>query len=104
MGKTIISADNRFEWDEKKNIVNIKKHGIAFEEILDVFDDPHFLVRYDDKHSDKEDRYRGIGCINGLLIVITTFTERTRTRIISVQRADNTVKEFYNDYVKKING
>jgi len=38
MGKTIISKDNRFEWDEEKNIANIEKHGIAFEEILEVFD------------------------------------------------------------------
>ena len=103
MGNTIISKNGRFEWDEEKNKINKKKHGIDFEEILEVFDDPYFLVRYDEEHSSEEDRYRGIGCINGLLVVITTFTERTRTRIISVQRADNSVKEFYNDYVKKIN-
>jgi len=34
VGKTIISEDNRFEWDEDKNLANIEKHGIAFEEIL----------------------------------------------------------------------
>lgn len=103
MGKTIISKDGRFEWDQDKNYINKRKHGIDFEEILEVFDDPYFLIRYDEKHSFKEDRYRGIGCINGLLVVITTFTEGLRTRIISAQRADNNIKEFYNDYVKKIN-
>ncbi|MGP1495298.1 MAG: BrnT family toxin [Treponema sp.] len=103
MGKTVISKDGRFEWDEEKNEVNKQKHGIDFEEILEVFDDAYFLLRYDEKHSIGEDRYRGIGCINGLLVVITTFTERARTRIISAQRADNTIKEFYNDYVKKNN-
>ena len=103
MGQTIISKDGRFEWDKEKNELNIQKHGIDFEEILEVFDDPYFLIKYDTEHSVNEDRYRGIGCINGLLIVITTFTERTRTRIISAQRADTYIKEFYNDYVKKIN-
>ena len=44
MGKTIISEDNRFEWDKDKNLANIEKHGIAFEEILEVFDDPAFLT------------------------------------------------------------
>lgn len=37
---TIISADNRFEWDSEKNDINIKKHGLSFEEILPLFDDP----------------------------------------------------------------
>ncbi len=85
-----ISEDGRFEWDENKNQLNKKKHGIGFEEITDVFDDPYFLVRYDKKHSQNEYRYNGIGCINGLLVLVTTFTERERTRIISAQRADMT--------------
>jgi len=24
----------KFEWDEKKNLANIKKHGISFEEAI----------------------------------------------------------------------
>lgn len=104
MGKTIVSDDGRFEWDEEKNEINHKKHGLRFEEITDVFDDPYFLVRYDKNHSVDEDRCNGIGCINGILILVTMFTERERTRIISVQRADNDLKEVYYDYIKKING
>ena len=103
MGKTVISDDGRFEWDEEKNEINRKKHGFGFEEIADVFDDPYFLVRYDRNHSVAEERWNGIGCINGLLILVTTFTERERTRIISAQRADNDLKEVYYDYIKKIN-
>ena len=74
MGKTIISNDNRFEWDEDKNHANIEKHGIDFEEILEVFDDPAFLTGYDFEHSEKEDRYYGIGNLNGILIVLVFFT------------------------------
>ena len=37
VGKTIISEDNRFEWDEDKNLANIEKHGIAFEEIKESY-------------------------------------------------------------------
>lgn len=29
-----------FEWDEVKNILNRRKHGIWFEEAQSVFDDP----------------------------------------------------------------
>ena len=51
-----------------------------------------------------EERWNGIGCINGMLVLVTNFTERERTRIISAQRADNVLTEVYYDYIKKING
>ena len=70
MGKTVITKDNRFEWDEEKNLANIERHGIAFEEILEVFDDPAFLTGYDFEHSKQEDRYYGLGNLNGILIVL----------------------------------
>jgi len=40
MGRTIISTDGYFEWDEDKAKINEKKHGIAFERSLSVFRDP----------------------------------------------------------------
>ena len=48
---TIISDDNRFEWDSNKNEKNKIKHGLSFEQILPIFDDPFFLERYDKEHS-----------------------------------------------------
>jgi uncharacterized DUF497 family protein len=72
MGRTIVSADGRFEWDEEKAKLNLKKHGLAFNEILPVFDDPHMLEFYDDSHStDTEDRIRGIGSLQGVLVLYT---------------------------------
>ncbi|NBU98109.1 MAG: hypothetical protein EBS19_07850 [Spirochaetia bacterium] len=32
-----------FEWDEKKNLSNQKKHGIAFEDPIFVFSDSEHL-------------------------------------------------------------
>lgn len=99
-----VSDDGRFEWDENKNRMNKRKHGIGFEEIYEVFYDPYFLVRYDKAHSQNEDRFNGIGCINGLLVLVTTFTERSgRTRIISAQRADSSLRKVYYDYIEQIN-
>jgi uncharacterized DUF497 family protein len=40
MGRTIISDDGCFEWDEEKAIGNKRKHGILFEQALSVFFDP----------------------------------------------------------------
>ena len=105
MGKTIISKDNRFEWDEEKNLLNVKKHGIAFDEILEIFDDPAFLTGFDFEHSLHEDRYYGIGSLNGILIVLVFFLEKgERIRLISARQAEHDAQEAYYDYFKKING
>ena len=48
-------VQGRFEWDSEKNEINIKKHGFSFEEILSVFDDPHFIERADLEHSTIEE-------------------------------------------------
>ena len=105
MGKTIISNDGRFEWDEEKNLSNIKKHGIAFDEILEIFDDPAFLTGFDFEHSLEEDRYYGIGNLNGILIILVFFSEKgERIRLISARQAEHEAQEAYYDYFKKING
>jgi uncharacterized DUF497 family protein len=104
MGKTIISIDGRFEWDSDKNKQNIKKHGIDFDEILAVFDDPMFLEGYDQEHSENEDRFYGIGCIDGVLFILVFYTERNnRIRLISARLADTEDKKEYDEFFKKIN-
>lgn len=104
MSKTVISENGRFEWDESKNRSNIKKHGISFEEILEVFDDTAFLMAFDREHSNEEDRYYGVGNLNGILIILVFFTERGhRIRLFSARQADTNLQEAYFDYFKKIN-
>ena len=102
MGRTIISEDGRFEWDENKDKLNRKNHGFSFDEILEVFDDPAFIEGYDSGHSEKEDRYYGIGCFNNILYIIVFYTLRERIRIFSARQADDDELEDYNDYFKKI--
>jgi len=69
---------------------------------LEIFDDPAFLEGYDWEHSGNEDRYYGIGSLNGILCVIVFYTLRGRVRIISARQADNEEQEEYDDYFKKI--
>ncbi len=90
-----------FEWDDNKEIQNIKKHGISFKLAARVFDDDNRLEFYDDSHSDFEDRYIAIGLINGMYaVVFVAFTERENAiRIISARFATKKEKEWYfNDY------
>ncbi|MGI5173270.1 BrnT family toxin [Treponema sp. OMZ 840] len=101
---TKISDDGRFEWDTDKNKQNIKRHGLSFEQILSVFDDPFFLERYDKEHSSEtEERYFGLGCITGIVVIAASYTETKRIRIISARLASPKEEEIYNEYCKHIN-
>ena len=67
-------GEYKFVWDENKNKKNFKKHGIYFEDAVRVFLDENLIDDYDEFHSDFEDRYRIIGKIRDILVVI--YTER----------------------------
>jgi len=38
-------------WDDSKNEANTKKHGVSFEEVLQVFTDPRAVEKEDLAHS-----------------------------------------------------
>lgn len=89
----------RFEWDDEKDRKNIVKHGIGFRTAILVFEDRNRLEKYDEAHSQEEDRYLTIGEIGGTFIVVTVvYTERPDAiRIISARRATKAEKEEYYD-------
>jgi uncharacterized DUF497 family protein len=49
--------DIRFEWDEAKNLANIKKHDVSFTEAMEAFADSGRLIARDVVHSDNEERW-----------------------------------------------
>lgn len=60
----------RFDWDEKKNEVNIEKHGISFFEAQKVFLDPKRIIAEDLDHSIIEKRYYCFGKVEGEIITV----------------------------------
>ena len=60
-----------FSWDNTKNTLNTKKHGISFEEAQSVFIDENARIIFDPDHSDTEDRFiiLGLSFTLNLLIV-----------------------------------
>ena len=60
----------RFEWDDKKNRQNIKKHGVSFEDAKEIFDDPLHLSILDKRFSYFEERWITIGQTAKLRIVV----------------------------------
>lgn len=102
MGNDIIGSGRMtFEWDDNKEQINIKKHGMDFETASRVFDDENRLEIYDDLHSDYEDRYITIGMIDEITcIAMVVYTERDTDviRIISARRATPKERRKYYDY------
>ncbi len=96
---TILYIHNmEFEWDEDKNSVNQRKHGISFEEAAEVFSYPMYET-VDTRFEYGEVRLIGIGRNNQLIILTVVYTEReARIRIISARRASKQEEKFYYEY------
>ena len=85
-----------FEWDEEKNKLNQRKHGIDFETAMLVFNDLQRIEIYDMEHSASEDRYNTIGMVHDVLFVV--YTERKENiRLISARIATKTERSIYLD-------
>lgn len=84
----------QFEWDEEKERVNLKKHGIPFKTAAKVFLDENRIEIYDKAHSIEEDRYITIGLAGDVLFVV--YTERhPKIRLISARLATARERRVY---------
>jgi uncharacterized DUF497 family protein len=79
----------KFSWDSRKADRNLRKHGIAFDEAITVFNDPLALIFDDMVHSEEEHREIIIGYSTLSRLVLVCFVERSKDtiRIISARRA-----------------
>ena len=89
-----------FEWDDRKNEINIDKHGFDFADAYRTFDLP-MVVDIDDRIDYGEDRWIGIGLLDER-VVIVIFTEPAREiiRIISLRKALSHERRRYEQYIK----
>ena len=88
----------RFEWDPVKAVVNLKKHGVSFEEAQSVFYDEFAVQFFDDEHSTVEDRFLLLGLsTKGKLLLVCHCERETGNliRIISARRATRRESTFY---------
>ena len=95
----------RFEWDERKNLVNQRKHGISFEVGSRAFFDP-FCISLKDCIVDGEQRWRTYGVVDNFLLVMVAHTVKEHDdegqlieviRLISARRATGREQEWYEE-------
>ncbi len=90
-----------FEWDERKNLSNKKKHGVSFEIAVRVFLDEKRIEKLDIAHSTiDEERFNIIGKVSNTLILFVVSTDRNgKTRLISARKAEPEEEdEYYENY------
>ena len=88
-----------YTWDEEKNRVNIRKHGIDFLDVSAMSQHP--MVTFLDQRQDYgEDRWIGIGILKTLLaVVVFTEPKPDTVRIISARKATRNEERIYRDEI-----
>jgi uncharacterized protein len=91
----------QFEWDESKNLSNIIKHGLDFQQAKRIFDDPNLLTFEDTRFSYGEIREISIGQLllttqSKIIIVVVVHTDREGAiRLISARKASKQERKIY---------
>jgi len=79
------------EWDSKKAISNLKKHGVDFSDAVTVLEDERAITITEDYPDEERFITIGMDFFSRILVVIYTWRE-IRIRIISARKA--TAKEI----------
>jgi len=78
----------RFEWDPEKARLNLKKHGVSFDEAATAFYDPLSATFADPDHSEDEERLITVGVSSRGRLLVVAHTERgNAVRIINARSA-----------------
>ena len=83
-----------FEWDEAKRRDNVRKHGIDFAGVDEVFRGLTATME-DDRHSYGEQRFITLGLLSGRVVVVVHTEREDRVRIISVRKAIKNEQQLY---------
>ncbi|MDR1452953.1 MAG: BrnT family toxin [Candidatus Margulisbacteria bacterium] len=89
-----------YEWDAKKNLANVGKHGFDFRLAAEVFESNTITIE-DMRKDYGEKRLNTFGLWNSNIVVVITHTNRHGIiRIISFRRANKKERNIYYEYYK----
>lgn len=92
--------DWMFEWDDAKAALNLRKHGVAFEDAARVFLDPRRVEAVDDRADYGEERWLAMGWVApAVLLVVHTLRgpDGQIIRIISARKANANERAHYHE-------
>jgi len=83
-----------YEWDDQKRQTNVKKHGIDFIDVPELFDGD-VVILPDERFDYDEARYIALGILRSHVVVVS-YTERgDNIRIISARKATKNEQSYY---------
>ncbi len=86
------------EWNADKAALNLKKHGVSFEDAELIFFDPGRIETYDGRKDYGEDRWATIGlAYSAVLYVVYTVRHEDTIRLISARKADAKERQQYRE-------
>ena len=85
----------RFEWDEAKRKVNLRKHRIDFVAVEKVLLTSETMSYIDERFSYGEERFITLGLLDGKVIAIVHTIEEEVIRVISARKAMKNEEESY---------
>lgn len=91
----------RFEWDERKNRLNVRKHGVSFTEAESAFADEHALLTDDPDHSAEEDRFVLMGLSLALRVLVVFHCYRQSDDVIRIYSARKASRAEREQYVRR---
>ena len=89
----------RFEWDESKRIENLRKHGIDFRDVIELFDSETYTV-VDDRFDYGEVRLLTLGMVKGRVLAVTHTEDGDLIRVISARKGEKHEQEIYFKQVR----
>ncbi len=87
-----------FEWDDRKDRDNQKKHRVSFDEARTVFFDEYAIEFMDESSSAREERFLMLGMslrARLLLVCHCVRDDETTIRIISARKATRSESKVY---------
>jgi uncharacterized DUF497 family protein len=88
-----------YEWDERKRLTNLDKHGIDFQDVTLLTANPMMIAKA--RTVSDEDRWMATGQMKGIIVTMI-FTKREKTiRIISLRSARHGERKAYQTLLSR---
>ena len=85
-----------FVWNDDKARLNVRNHGVAFEQAAEVFFDPFFRLVDAGRNDEARDAVIGYDSGSRLLCVVHVELEGEIIRIVSARKATSSERETYD--------
>ncbi len=82
-----------FQWDERKRLSNIAKHGFDFLRAYELFEEPHVIVP--SRRGRPEKRFLAVGKVSGRWATVVYTLRDGHRRIISMRSARDAERRIY---------